>query len=214
MHKLTRVPTVLYIGFILMGITLMGITLTACQPVEPELDIDAQGTALAQTADVQASQTAAAAPPTPTETPVPSPTFTATEVPTSTPTQSPTPTETADKPPTNGTDVAIWLANDPPDYTKFSPGEAFSVTWTIENIGTATWSTNYYIAFVSGEQMEAAEKINLPYQVPPEGHFQLSVDFVAPESLGIKQSNWRLFNADDTAFYDFFIIIDVIEAGD
>ena len=196
-----------------IGITVLGVVLGACQQAEPELDIDAQRTAFAQTAAIQASQTAAAQP-TPTNTPEPSPTFTPTVPPTSTPTLSPTATEPVDQPPVNGEDIAIWLANDPPDYTRFSPGEAFSVTWTIENIGTSTWSTRYYIAFVSGDQMEAVEEIFLPYPVPPERHFQLTVDFVAPTTTGTKQSNWRLFNADDNAFYDFFIIIEVVETGD
>ena len=207
MHKKTRTPTVLFIGFVLLGIIL-----SACQPAEPEIDVDAQRTAFAQTAEVQGSQTAAAQP-TPTETPVPSPTFTPTKTATSTPILSPTPTEPADQPPGNGNDVAIWLANDPPDYTKFSKGEAFTVTWTIENIGTSTWSTSYYIEFVSGERMGADEKVFLPYPVPPERNFQLSVDFVAPESRGTKQSNWKLFNANDVAFYDFFIIVEVVEGG-
>ncbi len=204
MHKKTSITTVLSIGIILLGITL-----SACQPAEPELDIDAQRTAFAQTAEVQASQTAAAQP-TPTETPEPSPTFTPTMTATSTPLLSPTPSDPVDQPPSNGNDVAIWLANDPPDNTKFSPGEAFIVTWTIENIGTSTWSTSYYIEFVSGEQMDAVEKVFLPYPVPPERNFQISVDFVAPESPGTKQSNWKLFNANDEAFYDFFIVVDVV----
>ena len=196
-----------------ISITLLGVVLGACQQAEPELDIDAQRTAFAQTAAIQASQTAAAQP-TPTETLEPSPTFTPTVLPTNTPTPSPTLIEPTDQLPVNGEDIAIWLANDPPDYTRFSPGEAFSVKWTIENIGTSTWSTHYYIAFVSGDQMEAVDQIFLPYPVPPEGHFQLSVDFIAPETTGTKQSNWQLFNTDDNAFYDFYIIIEVVEAGD
>lgn len=202
MHKRTTV--------LLTVIILLGIILSACRQEEPELDVDAQRTGFAQTADVQASLTAAAQP-TPTETPVPSPTFTVTVTPTNTPILSPTPSEPADQPPSTGSDVAIWLANDPPDNTRFSPGEAFTVTWTIENIGTSTWSTRYYIEFVSGERMDAAEKHFLPYPVPPERNVQVSVDFIAPTTLGTQRSNWKLFNANDNAFYDFYIIIEVAE---
>jgi hypothetical protein len=205
MHIKTKKITLLLIVFVLLSIIL-----SACRQAEPALDVDAQRTAFAQTADVQASLTAAAQP-TPTETPLPSPTFTPTEIPTSTPILSPTPSEPVDQPPGNGTDVAIWLANDPPDNTKFAPGEAFTVTWTIENIGSSTWSTSYYVEFATGEQMEAVEKIFLPYPVPPERNVQISIDFVAPESLGAKRSNWKLFNANDNAFYDFYIVIEVVE---
>lgn len=205
MHTRTRKTSIL-----LIAIVTLGFILGACRQAEPELDVDAQRTSFAQTADVQASQTAAAQP-TPTETPVPSPTFTPTEIPTGTPILSPTPTDPVDQPPSTGSDVAIWLANDPPDNTQFTPGEAFTVTWTIENIGTSTWSTNYYVEFSSGERMEAVEKSFLPYPVPPERNVQISIDFVAPSSPGAKRSNWKLFNANDAAFYDFYIIIEVVQ---
>jgi hypothetical protein len=52
MQKIIRKTTILLIAIILLGITL-----SACSGSEPELDIDAQKTGFAQTANVQASQT-------------------------------------------------------------------------------------------------------------------------------------------------------------
>ncbi len=199
---------------VLLAMLISAMIISACGPKEPEVDIDAQKTGFAQTADVQASMTAEARP-TATETPEPSPTFT------STPEQSPTPEVTATEAGTatstaaaSGADVAAWRANDPPDNTVFAPGEEFTVTWTIENVGTSTWTKDYYIEFTSGEQMGAEEQVFLPYAVPPGTNVQISVDFVAPDTTGEKRSDWKLFNANDVSFYDFYIIIEVSESGD
>jgi formylglycine-generating enzyme required for sulfatase activity len=114
----------------------------------------------------------------------------------------------------NGTDAAAWMTNDPPDYTNFQLGEEFTVTWTFENVGTSTWSTGYYIKFESGEQMDAGEKVFLPYQVQPNWNAQISVVCTAPTVAGEYQSNWKLYNSNDVAFYEVYHIIDVVGQGE
>lgn len=196
----------------LMLVVLAGLLLNACRTREPAVDPDTQKTSFAQTANSQATQTVEAQP-TPTQTlePSPSPTntpeLTATSV--ITPTQGITATATIG----GGQDQATWLSNVPPDNTKFKPGEAFTVTWTLENTGSSTWTMNYYIEFASGEQMDAEEKVFLPYPVPPNTNVQISVDFVAPEAEGSKRSNWRMVNSNDIPFYEFYVVIDVDESA-
>jgi hypothetical protein len=168
-----------------------------------------QKTGFAQTAEAQASLTAAAIP---TETPTleVTPTATFTLTPTAgTPTATASSTGATATFSTGGADVAQWRANDPPDNTVFAPGEEFTVTWTLENTGTSTWTTGYYIQFYSGEQMDAEDEVYLPYSVPPGTNVQVSVDFVAPESNGAKRSDWILKNANDETFYSFYVVIDV-----
>jgi len=197
---------------ILIIIVLASGIISACGPKEPAVDIDAQKTGFAQTANVQATMTAEAQP-TATETLEPTATFTAT--PEYTPTLAVTATKSAPTTsnPSSGGDAAQWLANDPPDNTIFKPGEEFTVTWTLENTGTPTWTTNYYIKFYSGEQMDAEDKVFLPYPVPPGTNVQVSVDFVATESEGSKRSDWILKNANDETFYSFYIVIEVSESN-
>ncbi len=200
---------------ILLFFILTGVLFTACNSGEPEIDVDAQRTGFAQTADAQATMTAQAQP-TATNTPEPSPTPAPTETPEITETPEVTETEESETTPTtqpiSGNDSAAWIAQDPPDNTEFTPGEEFTVTWTLENMGSSTWSTNYYIQFAYGEELGATdEKVFLPYPVPPNTNVQISVDLVAPESTGEKQSNWRLFNSNDVNFYEFYVIIDVVE---
>lgn len=200
---------------VLTALVLVSLILTACGNKEPETDINAQKTSFAQTAEVQATMTAQAVP---TETATPEPTATPTATATTEGTavgiiSTSTPTGSAGNPTAtvaiSGNDAAAWRANDPVDNTVFAPGEEFTVTWTIENTGTSTWTTSYYISFASGEQMGAEDEIKLPYSVPPGTNVQISVDFVAPSSTGTKQSDWVLKNANGDTFYTFYIIVEV-----
>lgn len=189
--------------------------ITACGSQEPEIDVDAQRTGFAQTADAQATMTAQAQP-TATNTPEPSPTPEFTATPEVTETPNVTPTNTSGTSPTTqpiaGNDSAAWIAQDPPDNTDFKPGDELTVTWTLENTGSSTWTTNYYIQFAFGEELGATDdKVFLPYPVPPGTNVQISVDLVAPGSTGEKRSTWRLFNSNDVNFYEFYVIIDVVE---
>jgi hypothetical protein len=192
---------------ILTAFVLVSVLLTACGAREPEIDIEVQKTGFAQTAEVQASMTAAAQP-----TLTPTPEFTATPTVTETPDVTATPTSTSGPAATiatGGADSAAWRANDPPDNTAFKPGEKFTVTWTLENTGTSTWSTGYYIKFYSGEQMDAEDEVYLPYAVSPGTNVQISVDFVAPSTTGTKRSDWVLKNANGDTFYSFYIVVEV-----
>ncbi|MFN2303641.1 MAG: NBR1-Ig-like domain-containing protein [Anaerolineales bacterium] len=198
-----------------ISLTLLAVaalTLYACRSSEPTIDPEAQKTGFAQTANSEATQTIEAQP-TPTQTLEPSPTHTSTPELTATSVITPTQAMTLTATLGGGQDAATWLSNVPSDNTKFIPGEEFTVTWTLENSGSSTWTMNYYIEFASGEQMGAVEKVFLPYPVPPNTNVQISVDFVAPETEGSKRSNWRLVNSNDFAFYEFYVIIDVDEAG-
>jgi hypothetical protein len=201
--------------------------ISACSSGTPTLDIDAQKTGFAQTADAQASLTAAAQP-----TFTSSPTLEAT----ATPTQTETPqdgtgtvvttgtttvenggtdsprTATATSSTSGGIDDAQWRAQSPEDNTEFLPGETFTVTWKLENTGTSTWTTSYYIQFTSGDQMDAEEKVYLPYPVPPGKNVEVSVDLKAPNDAGEYKSVWSLLNTNDEVFYtNFFIVINVVE---
>jgi hypothetical protein len=204
MQKITQKYTVLLILIILLGSIL-----SACRPAEPEFDIDAQKTGFAQTAEVQATLTSAAQP-TVTETPVPTPTFTPAPSATKTPVFTPTEADD-DTPPSVGVDRAQVIAQEPADNTSFQPGEAFTVTWTFENKGTSTWTVNYYIEHAFGDSLGAEDKVFFWLPVPPETSLPLTVNLVAPGTPGSKVSNWKLFNANGDAFYDFSITITVGE---
>ncbi len=195
-------------------IILSSLVMSGCKQGTQTLDIDAQKTSFAQTADAQASMTMAAQP-----TATPTLEATSTPTPTDTPEDgatTPTATVTLENAVTatsiNAVDEAQWRAQEPTDNTEIKQGENFTVTWTLENTGTSTWTANYYILFTSGEQMGAEEKVYLPYPVPPGTNVQISVDFTAPDEIGEYQSVWSLVNSSDVVFYtNFYIIINVVK---
>ena len=200
---------------VLILVVISAFAISACQSSVPTMDIDAQKTGFARTAEVQMTSTAEALP---TNTPTTEPTATPEATDTLESTESPqdgTPTEmtTATQPPSSGEDSGAWLSNDPPDNTVFAPGEEFTVTWTLENTGSSTWNNNYYIEFADGEQMDAEDRYFIPISVPPNTSVQVSADFIAPDSQGTKQSTWNLVNDRDSAFYQFFVIIEISESG-
>jgi hypothetical protein len=87
-----------------------------------------------------------------------------------------------------------------PDDTPFSPGENFTKTWQLQNLGSCTWDSTYNLVFAGGEQMEAAESVPLTGTVPPGEFGDLSVLLVAPDLPGAYQSEWKLSSPDGILF--------------
>jgi hypothetical protein len=87
-----------------------------------------------------------------------------------------------------------------PDETRMQPGEEFTKTWRLVNVGTCTWTSDYDLVWFSGEQFGAPQDVSLSGQVPPNGTVDLSVDMMAPESPGTYLSYWKLRNASGALF--------------
>lgn len=107
-----------------------------------------------------------------------------------------------------------------PDDTEMGPGEAFTKTWRLENIGTCTWTTEYALTWFSGERLSAPVSVPLTENVPPDTTVELSVDLIAPTKAGTYQSNWKLNNAAGEFFgigpsgnAAFWVRIEVIESA-
>ena len=60
---------------------------------------------------------------------------------------------------------AYFLTETIKDGTQYYPGESFTKTWTLKNIGTCTWNTNYRLAFESGDIMGGPEYVYLTQEV-------------------------------------------------
>lgn len=119
------------------------------------------------------------------------------EIPTVTPLPvTPTPTISSTLPPSTLCDRA-WFLGDVtvPDGTVFAPGETFTKTWKLRNVGSCTWTTDYSLVFSTGDQMGGPVSINLPASVGPREEIDLSVDLVAPATPGSYRGNWLLKNA-------------------
>ncbi|HEX9385116.1 MAG TPA: NBR1-Ig-like domain-containing protein, partial [Anaerolineales bacterium] len=87
-----------------------------------------------------------------------------------------------------------------PDGSIFDPGQAFTKTWRLRNIGTCTWTTAYTMVFDSGTQMGSTTSVPFPSSVAPGGTIDLSVSMTAPNAAGHYFGYWKFKNASGTLF--------------
>ena len=80
------------------------------------------------------------------------------------------------------------------------PGTSFSKTWRIENVGACTWTRQYALTFFSGNSLGARYTHNLQQPVNPGEMIDLTVDMVAPQNVGLYQSNWMLSDPEGNLF--------------
>ncbi len=87
-----------------------------------------------------------------------------------------------------------------PDGTYFNPGMEFTKQWSISNIGTGTWSQDFKIVFVKGDQMDAVASIPLGRVLSPGQSMTISVDLRAPVDVGNYTGYFMLQTADGKNF--------------
>ncbi len=80
-----------------------------------------------------------------------------------------------------------------PDGTNFNPGDGFTKTWRLKNIGSCTWS-GYALVFDSGDAMNGISPIAIG-TVAPLQEVDISVNLTAPASNGTYRGYWRIRNA-------------------
>ena len=135
---------------------------------------------------------------------LPPPTATNTAIP-NTPTNTPIPPTPSDTPlPTLTPIPCNWMdfIDDVsiPDNTTMNPGQVFTKTWRIKNVGTCEWGPDYSLVFISGVAMEGATVVRVGAVVYPGESIDLSVDLVSPSSAGTYASIWGMRTADGTSF--------------
>jgi hypothetical protein len=101
----------------------------------------------------------------------------------------------------SGCDKAAFVTDATvPDGTIFSPGAAFTKTWRLRNVGTCTWTTSYKLLYYSGESMSAPTTVNLPWSAAWGQTVDISVNMVAPATVGKYRGYWILANANGQYF--------------
>lgn len=83
-----------------------------------------------------------------------------------------------------------------PDDTKYAPGAAFDKGWTLRNVGYCTWSTDYKLAFQSGEKMNGPDAKAIGVEVAPNGEVEIVLSLTAPSAVGTYRGYWVLQTAD------------------
>ncbi|HET9905491.1 MAG TPA: NBR1-Ig-like domain-containing protein, partial [Anaerolineales bacterium] len=168
--------------------------LAGCMP----FDVVQQQQASTQVAETVANiltQTALSSP-TPTLTP-----FSPASV---TPTLSPTSTSTATGTPTSipvPCNRARFLGDVTiPDGTLLYPETPFTKIWRLQNTGSCSWTTSYSLVFYSGDLMDGATVVSLPYNVNPGDMIDISIRLTTPQRAGTYQGNWMLRDSNGVLF--------------
>jgi hypothetical protein len=119
-------------------------------------------------------------PPTPTNTPVPTPTATGVPIPCL---------------------RAEFIADiSVPDYTLFQPGQPFTKIWRLRNTGFCTWSSNFAVIFVKGNQMAGPDFQYLDREVKPGNQIDVAINMVAPQQPGEYEGYWMFRDSNGAPF--------------
>ncbi|MEJ2487630.1 MAG: NBR1-Ig-like domain-containing protein [Anaerolineales bacterium] len=106
------------------------------------------------------------------------------------------------------TDVTV------PDGEEMLPGEAFTKTWRLKNVGECKWTEDYELVFDQGVSMGGPASVPVTKgEVEPGDQVDVSVDLVAPGDDGVYKGFWQMRNDQDEIFTvgGFWVEIEVIE---
>ena len=130
----------------------------------------------------------------------------ATETPDPGPVDTPTFTPQADTPTPSNTPIPCNLGRfvtdiTIPDGTKFEPGDVFTKTWRLRNVGSCAWTSGYDIVFSGGDAMNAPSSVQVTSgTVNPGQSVDVSVVLTAPATDGTYRGNWQLRDPSDVIF--------------
>ena len=126
-----------------------------------------------------------------------------------TPGPQPTPQATATPPPcVDGMKYIADLNLDDNNMTTppvMAPGQAFKKGWRIQNSGTCTWDSSYFLDYLTGNDPAArmgGQPTPIVGTVPPGAQYDMFVDLVAPLKPGTYQGFWGMNNLQGQNFGD------------
>ena len=200
------------IAITLIGVLILLVGCTSPSQPTPSDQLDQIRTAAARTVEAmttaivatdQAAQTATALfVPAETQSPPEEPTL-------QVPPTSTTPTEQGNNSPqTSPTladgstcNLAGFVGETVPDGSQFTPGTAYTKTWTLRNEGTCTWSKDYAVVFVSGSSMSAPASMPLTDKaIAPGESVVISMPLTAPTSAGAYKAEFKLRSSEGVIF--------------
>lgn len=190
-------------------VAIFSLTLMGCSRSSKEEQANQKMTEIAGTVQAELTMVSAL---TPSVTPTPLPTATATPKPVtptlSTPLAGGTPIVSLGTA-SSGDDAQYDADITIPDGSMVKPGVSFQKTWSVLNSGTTTWSKDYQLIYVDGLQgKEMSVKLNKT--VAPGEKAQVSIDFIAPTTLGSYTSWWQMYNASGYRFGEQLSVVFVV----
>jgi len=209
---------------VLIVLVLLCAMVSACNfPLEfgyPEEDV---GDAVAETVEALEKAEAEAEEPepvlelAPTYTPMPTntpePTYTAEATLTDEPTATVEATEDAEATSTPCYSAYFVSESKPYDGTKMSPGESFTKSWTLRNVGWCNWKSNFVLDFddeSGGHQMGGPDVQTIGKKVKPNGEVKITLNLKAPNKAGTHYSKWNLQTNEGEDISDFPVYVMIV----
>lgn len=87
-----------------------------------------------------------------------------------------------------------------PDMSLLAPGQVFTKTWRLRNLGSCTWNANYSLVFFGGDPLGAPSTVKLEGDVSPQSIVDVSIQMQAPAAPGNYISYWKLRSDNGEVF--------------
>lgn len=87
-----------------------------------------------------------------------------------------------------------------PDGTEVQPGEEFTKIWQVKNIGTCTWTPDYSLIAVWGDEMGTRPPVPLGQVVQPGEIAEISMDMKAPYLPACYFTYWMMVDNQGNKF--------------
>jgi hypothetical protein len=92
------------------------------------------------------------------------------------------------------------------DGTRMKPGEKFTKTWLVQNIGGCAWRPGFTFQHVGGEAMRGAP-VTLTEAIPTGAKREISVELVVPSGInGVIESAWQMADENGIFFGDTLFV--------
>ncbi|MCK4489053.1 MAG: hypothetical protein KAU23_02275, partial [Anaerolineales bacterium] len=169
---------------VLIFLLLLSLVLSSCNMPQENLS-PAEKTAIINTSVAETVAAGLEDTPQPSDTESVDPTVTLDPNSEATNTPEPSDTPEPDTPTPSNTPIPCNLAKfisdvTVPDGTIFEPGETFTKTWRLKNVGSCAWTSGYDIVFSGGDAMDAPASVQLTAgTVNPGQNVDVSVDMTA-----------------------------------
>jgi hypothetical protein len=98
-------------------------------------------------------------------------------------------------------DAAFIKDLDTPDGTILTPGEAFVKTWKMQNTGSCTWTPEFSMVFINGNNMSGSNT-TIDATVLTNKRADISVSLIAPNDVGTYTGYWQMSDGYGNTFGD------------
>lgn len=104
---------------------------------------------------------------------------------------------------THSTTVTLIVNPAPPDAAAFvsetipddapptASGQRFTKTWTIRNVGATTWTSDYKLRWVGGDNLSNHADVAVVGSVSPGSNYTFSIPMTTPSNPGTYRENWK-----------------------